>query len=394
MHQLLILCGMEATDAQFFAVSSTDELRQYKKQWDDLNARSSQHPAMHSYAWISNHFKCFASAERSWTCLIAISNERLVAILPLVLRRRVWPVPHVVAQSAFGEHLNVTDILCDDADAENFLANMLDFAFRELPDIAYIEFPRVPVASPLAQAGFAASTRPIVFRTIASCGNYLPLPKNFDDYERSLSKNLRSNLKKATNKLAKLDNVEFEFLGPDANVQECFERFCAVESSGWKGRMGTAIGKSKSLVDFYLEVLPDLQQNGLLEWHFLKSADGDLAAHMVFRSNGRLILWKLAYNESFSACSPGNQLFRELIKREIRNPESAEIDLTTDQKWFRKWNVADRQYFQVVFHRRRSLLSTLYLAGRKFRESAKRSSLLRKIWTAFRSVRSPVPKTQ
>jgi CelD/BcsL family acetyltransferase involved in cellulose biosynthesis len=351
---------MASSNIQYLALSSVDELQRHKAQWDALDARSSQHPAMHSFAWIANHFKSFVLPGQSWACLVAVSNEQVIGSLPLVFRKRLWPAPHTVAQSAYGSHLNITDILCSNPEVEEISSGLIDFAFKQYPGLAYINLPRVPGNSPTASVDFAGLSRPAISRNEISSGYFLPLPDSFSDYQRSFSKNFRNNLKKATNKLVKLENVEYEFLGSDADLSTCFKRFCDLERSGWKGRSGTAIAESDSLVDFYLAVLQELQHNGVLEWHFLSCADGDLAAHMAFRSQGKLVVWKIAYNESFSPCSPGSQLLRELIKREIEARECDEIDLTTEHSWVKSWNWSKRSYFQVFIRRPKSVISALY----------------------------------
>ena len=374
---------MGTTDIQYLALSSAEELRRHKEQWDALDARSSQHPAMLSYAWISNHFKSFVPPGQSWACLIAVSNDQMVAILPLVFKNRVWPVPHKIAKLAYGSHLNITDILSIDPCAEDVLSGILEFAFSQFPGLVYIELPRVPVASPMSNFDLPSSAQLVMSRNEHAHGHFLPLPDSFSDYEQSFSRNFRSNLRKATNKLAKLKNVEYEFLGADADLENCFRRFCDIERSGWKGRSGTAIGESDFLVDFYTAVLQDLQRNRVLEWHFLKCADQDLAAHMAFRSQGKLVLWKFAYNESFSGCSPGNQLLRELIRREIDNKECREIDLTTDPDWAENWNWIKRPYFRVIIRRRHNCLGTLYLMFEEMRNAARNNYIIRKIWTGL-----------
>lgn len=274
------------------------------------------------------------------------------------------------------------------------MSGILDFAFVHYPKLAYIDLPRVPVASPMFSHDSPMSARWVISRFEQSYGNFLPLPDSFSDYERSLSRNFRSNLRKATNKLAKLKNVEFEFVGSEADLKNCFKRFCDIERSGWKGRLGTAIGESDFLVDFYLAVLEDLQGIGVLEWHFLKCSDHDLAAHMVFRSKDTLVLWKLAYNASFSACSPGSQLLRELIRREIENTECNEIDLTTDPDWARNWNFVKRPYFQVLVHRRSNLLSALYLIVEKTRNAARKNHIFRQFRIALRNILKASSKAQ
>ena len=208
-------------DIEYLSLTTPDELRRHKAQWDSLEVRAAQRSAVLSYAWISNHFKYFVPPGQSWACLIAISNDQLSAVLPLILEKRSWPAPHLIGRSAFGNHLNITDILCEGNPNVDALSGILSFAFDQIPGLAYIDLPRVPAASPTLEIQLPTSTRLEMSKTENSYGYFLPIPDDYSEYEQSLSRNFRSNLKKATNKLAKLDSVEFEFLNSDANPEIC-----------------------------------------------------------------------------------------------------------------------------------------------------------------------------
>ncbi len=61
----------------------------------------------------------------------------------------------------------------------------------------------------------------------------------FDETFSALSKNFRGNLRKARNKLAKLEGVEFVSARGPEELASALEVFLDVEASGWKGASGT-----------------------------------------------------------------------------------------------------------------------------------------------------------
>jgi CelD/BcsL family acetyltransferase involved in cellulose biosynthesis len=377
---------MDKKNIKYLALTTSDELRRYKEQWDSLELRSTQCSAMLSYAWISNHFEYFLQQKQSWICLVANVDDQLVAVLPLVLEKQLLPAPHLIAKSPYGAHLNITDILCEEGAESVVVTGLLNFAFTRLPKLAYVACARVPALSPMLNIQLSTESPLKISSTARSSGYFLPVPDDYQEFEQSLSRNFRSNFKKATNKLARLGTIEFESLDARVDSEQSLKRFCDIERSGWKGRMGTAIGESDHLANFYTAVSRDLKEADILEWHFLKSSEHDLAGHMAFRIRDKLVLWKLAYNEEFSACSPGGQLMREIIKREIDAGNCSEIDLTTDQDWYSNWKLVKRPYYQVRIYNRRFFISIMYLYLGRLRTAASQVSIFRLIRDKLRNI--------
>jgi CelD/BcsL family acetyltransferase involved in cellulose biosynthesis len=377
---------MQNKKLEYLSVTTIDDLQAHASQWDSLLNRAGQKSPMLSHSWISNHLASFLLSGQTWVCVLGYSGSRLVAVMPLVLSSRRWPISHMVAMSPFGTHLNVGDILHEKDLSESILPGILCFAFSSYPSLGYIELPRVSAESPTLNSWSRQGASTFVSVKERSYGYYLPPQDDFISYEKSLSRNFRKNLSKAKNKLAKLEDCEYEFLGSNSDVTECLLRFSQLERCGWKGRSGTAIAESDAHVRFYTSVLTGLNKAGFLEWHFLKHRDGDLAAHMAFRIRDKIILWKLAYDESHSACSPGSLLMRELVETEVRAGTRSEIDLTTDQVWYSNWNLVPRQYYQVRIFNRKNWLSALYGFFIKTRIAAMKNPMLRHLRVAKRSL--------
>jgi hypothetical protein len=73
-----------------------------------------------------------------------------------------------------------------------------------------------------------------------------------------------------------------------------------------------------------------------------------------------MYLWKIAYDEAYSAYAPGNVLLLRAIEHAFESPDIDEINCLTDSPWNRDWNMGHRDYFRVTVWPKRLLP---FLAG-------------------------------
>jgi len=65
---------------------------------------------------------------------------------------------------------------------------------------------------------------------------------------------------------------------------------------------------------FYREFARPLYDRGWLQRHTLRAEGKVIASHMAVRIEPVLYLWKIAYDEHYSADAPGNVLMAHTIK--------------------------------------------------------------------------------
>ncbi|MDY0354948.1 MAG: GNAT family N-acetyltransferase [Sedimentisphaerales bacterium] len=230
---------------------------------------------------------------------------------------------------------------------------LLDAAWTSYPNAVSIEIRDVAeTVSPLAWAqGYWH------LQIGSRSGRYLRVDGDQDQYQASLSRNFRSNQRKAENKLRRLAGVEVAFVtAPDASSAQLAE-FVPVEAAGWKGRDGTAIQKASELIAFYTTLTTRLAKAGWLEWHFLRAEGQVIAANLAVRFNRSIIVWKLGYDEGYRQCSPGGMLFQSLLDRAFADPDIDEVNLLTDASWYDNWRMDERTYYRIRFYRNRRPLS-------------------------------------
>ena len=96
---------------------------------------------------------------------------------------------------------------------------------------------------------------------------------------------------------------------------EAIERFLALEAKGWKGARATALAADSRRGAFAREMLVNFSRAGQLRIHELTLDGAAIAAGVELRAARRSFFWKIAYDETYAAYSPGVLLTRALTTR-------------------------------------------------------------------------------
>lgn len=329
--------------------------RRWSDQWDALAASSNQRLPMLSHAWIEAFASATAEGGKAAEvhCAIAHADGRLLGVLPLVVRRRAsapWLPIHAATpyddHTAFGDALRAADA------PSGVLPALLQAAQRRFGRcLAEVALRGVSADSATASTD---GIEPRGWRCIQAPrgqGSFLAVSSGtWGEYRAGLSKNFRQNLRKSENRLREA-NLEFrcEWLtGQDAHP-DFLDTFIALESSGWKGRSGSAIGQDARRLEMYRRLVANLRQSGWLEWHLLLIDERAVAAHLAVRLGTSLVVVKIAYDEAFSRFSPGMLLFEKTVERAYADASIKEINCLTDMHWHKPWKMQGRPYFDCRF---------------------------------------------
>jgi len=367
-------------DRQVLVVDRIEDLRRHADAWNALAFDAPPRIPTSSYAWVSAYFEHCLQPGETWRCVLAYDGggDRLVGVLPLIasggfLRRRLR-TPHD------GHTIAVGPLLAP-GDETSVLDALLRAAWASEPRALWIEVADVSESSPLMSRLDAHSHLELTRRP----GAYLKVDGEQDQYQASLSKNFRSNQKKARNKLKKLADVETAFVAGDEASSAQLPEFAPVEASGWKGRENSAIQASPERMAFYATLADRLAEAGWLEWHFLRAEGQAIAANLAVKFNRSILVWKLAYHEAHARCSPGGMLFQALVDRTFPDGDIDEINLLTDAPWYGNWRMEMRAFLRLRLYRRRPGSLLLGFVPDALAARARRSQALRKaVWTVRR----------
>jgi hypothetical protein len=284
-------------------------------------------------------------------------------------------------------HTVSVDCLTRPETAEATLMAIFEAVKQTFPAFWRLDFKRIDQRSVLRKLIEADGPSFVRLEEPDGFGSYLETRGRFDDYRSQLSKNFRGNLRKATNKLHKLDDARFTLLQSDAIEDAQISDLIAVESSGWKGRTDTAIASSECSERFYRAAMDRFREAGALRMQFLSGDRRVLGAQFGVQIGATLFLSKIGYNEDYSQCAPGNLLFERTVQHAFEDPAIHRLDCLTDMPWHRNWELSQRLYFNIRYYRRALVPLVLSYVPDRLTLHAKKSAYLRSLVRAVRSSR-------
>jgi hypothetical protein len=201
--------------------------------------------------------------------------------------------------------------------------------------------------------------------------SFLDVRGSFDAYMKSLG-GMRRNVKVGRKKLESRGRVSVEMRrGLEARA-DFMPEFLALEASGWKGRMGTAILNEPEQLAFHTAVVDKFAAQGRLEWHLIRCDGRLVAAGSGLRCGSSLLVPKYAFDEDFAECMPGHLLREEIYRDVFSRPEIEEVNQMSFSEADRLWHMPQDEYINLHLIRR-SAVAMLVRMPRLLVRSAYRS---------------------
>jgi hypothetical protein len=177
---------------------------------------------------------------------------------------------------------------------------------------------------------------------------------DFDEYFKSLGKNMRQNYNKVINRAAKAgDTLDIECVDDPSKIAAAVAIYGEIESQGWKAQKGTAVAPDNNQGRFYTSMLTRLaEKNQACCWYY-KINDQVVAVDLCVNQNGSLIILKTTYNEEFSKQSPALQLKVEMLKHYAKhNDEISNIEFYGRvMEWHTRLDSTTRDLQHVTWYR-------------------------------------------
>jgi CelD/BcsL family acetyltransferase involved in cellulose biosynthesis len=159
-------------------------------------------------------------------------------------------------------------------------------------------------------------------------------PDGFPDW---MSRKTRRETSRLARRLAEIGKLEFETATGYLDVIIRFEEFVALEARGWKGRNGSSLLAIKKTAAFARQTISDLAKSQRASIHNLRLDGVVLASLIMLRSGDRYYPWKIAFDESYGAYSPGTILMLECIKSLLITPGFELADtLSAEGSWIER----------------------------------------------------------
>jgi hypothetical protein len=239
-------------------------------------------------------------------------------LFPLQRRRRYKGLPVSVLSLWRYVHCYLGTPLLHAAYARETLTAFLDFLAADRLGAALLEWTWIAGEGPfhrLLVELLAERRCPSLIEETYSRALLEPRASARAYLEEVLSGERRRRLRKHEERLREQGELEYAVLEPDGDVTTWLEDFLRLEASGWKGREGTALQCNEADRNFFLSIMGEAFRRGQLTMMALRLKGQPIAMLSDLCSGSGSFLFKLSFDESFAAFSPGALLELEKIRR-------------------------------------------------------------------------------
>ena len=153
----------------------------------------------------------------------------------------------------------------------------------------------------------------------------------FEDYWQGRPNKLRSNLRRYQKRAANQYGVDHLAVTDDpASISAAVARYGELETSGWKGKAGTAIAIDNIQGQFYEKVLRNFAATGQAVVLELYVGSRLAASRLIIRNDRMQVMLKTTYDESLGDVAPGRQLLYRSLQLALSSPKSGSVEFYTN----------------------------------------------------------------
>lgn len=160
------------------------------------------------------------------------------------------------------------------------------------------------------------------------------LAGSFEDYWAQRPHKLVQNLRRYAKRLTSEGlPVRFERIDEAQKFSDAVARFALLESSGWKGREGTAVTADGVQGRFYSEVMQTFgpgDTHGQAAVYELWLGDQLIASRLLLERQGMVVMLKAAYHEAFDRFAPGRLLLMRVLEDLFKRHHHGVVEFYTD----------------------------------------------------------------
>ena len=167
-------------------------------------------------------------------------------------------------------------------------------------------------------------------------------PKLIEEFDKTLKKHFRQELKRRLRRLQELGAVEF--VRTREYSPELMRRYFDLEAESWKGRGGTAVLCDEKAVGLHDDFARAVADRDALFVYELRLDGATIAMSVNIMEQRKTVFWKTAFDENYSRYSPGNLLIREFLADCLRQ-NSTELDMLSPAAEYKKvWASGEREH--------------------------------------------------
>ena len=182
---------------------------------------------------------------------------------------------------------------------------------------------------------------------------WVDVDEPFDAYWEKRGKNLKSNTRKQRSKLEAEGTVPtVDCVRDPSQVAAAMDDYGALESSGWKGKDGTAVNPANAQGRFYRQMLENFCAQGRGRIYRYRFDDKVVAMDLCIEHNDRIVILKTAYDESYKSVSPSTLMRQDQFQQLFADGTLRRIEFYGKiMEWHTRWTDNSRTLYHATVYR-------------------------------------------
>jgi hypothetical protein len=310
--------------------------------WRSLTAQLQSKRHFHHVEW---HLALAETLERHnlapLRCAAVFSGDAMVAVFPFrFMRVQLGPL-QVNALRLASDQIDAATardfILAPGLAQTGFFQGFVKYMAEHHAWWDIMDLPGILEDSLAATALKHCSQLPILQTPGGAWGRVESISSGDDDQPLNrLTKGFRQNLRTAHNKL-KAELVTFEIASAEHDLLRLLPEFLKVESSGWKGELGTSALKDPATGTFVRQLISHFAPIGGCEIRLMRIGDAAIATMFGIVTDNIWYIFRIGYDEAYHRASPGHLIIENLLKERRTNKSFRFVTPYNAPPWFGAW---------------------------------------------------------
>ncbi len=301
-------------------IKSWSAFNQLENEWNQLLAHSDDNSIFLSWEWVSSWQRLYGSHYQPFVATIRDNENSLVGIAPLYLTRMLFlkalPYRLLLVMGSEGVGSDYASFICHRKNSKTICLNLIQALLNERKEWDCIWLTRAKGWNQNHKAftQLLAENSNISFMKQPLKFPVLHLAPDTQSFEQSLSKNMRSNLKKIQNRIS---NYEVTLCKNEEEVSTYLETLYDLHAKRWQTLNDKgAFKKHPQLKTFYDTFVPLALRKGWLRFYQLRADGVPQATQIGYLYNQVFYVIQEGFNPAFHQ-GVGNLLRFNAIKKTI-----------------------------------------------------------------------------
>jgi CelD/BcsL family acetyltransferase involved in cellulose biosynthesis len=355
--------------------------------WNEILSQPENANVQLTHEWLSTWWEVFGDNKK--LLLITITEgDRIVGIVPLTISKVMGKAGLELRKLTFvGDGLtDYHDLLIADTRRKEALQVLSKFVVNCKDNWDVIHFRNVRGSSPnlsMLRDTFEDTSLAFFERINTRCP-YISIDGAWTDYYDALGKNIRSDIRRRTNRLAQMGTAEFVRLHQVEDVPATLNTVKSIHIKCQQAKGETSWFTDEKRFRFTSLILERLGERKWLDIVFLKLNDRIIAYYLGFVYAGVVYFWNTGYDPEFSKQSPGKLLLHYWIKDSFERGYKAFDFMVGTEPYKLQWTNRMAPNYEIL-GAQRTVRSNLLKYYYKYKPILKRNPYLRKIGIVVRS---------